>query len=355
MARGTLAWSILKRIWCRDGGRIVLRIPRIRYWWLDPVSGGGERADRDQAWLGPVSRHGVFDFAPSLDHVGPMVRSATDAALLLSVIWGPDPLDPTSLTLMRPDSVNSLLDVADLTGVRVGIDPVWNASGSDALTLGMIDSAASALGGLGAELRQVQIPDASRLVEAWEPQAGVEAAVAHAATFSDRGSEYGSALHRLLTLGHETSGMAYQRIALERMDFWGRLDRLMQDVDLLLTPVQPYAAPTLAQLGALARDPEANSRLIQYTSSFNFSGHPAASLPGGTTEDGLPLGFQLVARHGEEALLCRAALAYQHATDWHLRRPDLVLTIAPPAARRDREDDFGNHCLLEGIDARSDR
>lgn len=267
---------------------------------------------------GRVSRHGAFELAASLDHVGPMARSAADVALLLSVIWGPDPLDPTCWPEPPP-----VLDAAagGLAGLRVGVDVDSNAVASDPAIAAMLEAAARTLGELGAELQPVRFPDVRPVVDAWERLAGTEAAVAHADTFPSQAADYGPALSRLLELGHELSGIDCQWIALERMAVRGRLDALFRDVDLLLLPVQPYAAPTLARLGALAEDPEANSRLIHYTSPLNFSGHPAISLPGGFTPQGAPLGFQLAAGRGREPLLCRAGVAFQAATDWHARRP----------------------------------
>ncbi|MBL8453605.1 MAG: Asp-tRNA(Asn)/Glu-tRNA(Gln) amidotransferase GatCAB subunit A, partial [Zoogloea sp.] len=73
--------------------------------------------------------------------------------------------------------------------------------------------------------------------------------------------------------------------------------------------------------GALAADPEANQRLIQFTAPFNISGHPALSLPGGHTPGGLPIGFQLVARKGGEQTLLGAGVALQRVTDWHRAHP----------------------------------
>ncbi|PKO50180.1 MAG: Asp-tRNA(Asn)/Glu-tRNA(Gln) amidotransferase GatCAB subunit A, partial [Betaproteobacteria bacterium HGW-Betaproteobacteria-21] len=107
----------------------------------------------------------------------------------------------------------------------------------------------------------------------------------------------------------------------DALDFSGRMSALLGSIDLLLVPVQPFAAPTHEQLGQLAQDPVLNQRLIQFSSPFNVSGHPALTLPGGMTAGGMPIGFQLIARKGGEALLCRAGEAFQQATDWHRRNP----------------------------------
>ncbi|MPN31924.1 putative amidase AmiD [bioreactor metagenome] len=107
------------------------------------------------------------------------------------------------------------------------------------------------------------------------------------------------------------------------MAFTGRMTALLDTLDMLLVPVQPFAAPTHEQLGALAQDPELNQRLIQFTAPFDVSGHPALTLPGGLTAGGMPIGFQLVSRKGAEGLLLQAGQVFQGATQWHRRHPQL--------------------------------
>lgn len=266
---------------------------------------------------GRVSRHGTFEFAASLDHVGPMARSAADAALLLSVIAGHDPLDATSLpgrlTLPSPGE--------HLHGLCIGIDPAWNTLGVDPVIVQAMARVTQVAQDLGGRFQEVRFPDAQAVINEWEAHAGAEVAVAHADTYPRLAQAYGPALSRLIDIGRNTSGMDYQRVLLHRAAFKGELTQLLETVDLLLLPVQPYAAPTYAQLGSLSQDPEANSRLIRYTAPINASGHPSVTLPCGFTEAGLPIAFQFVAQHGNEALLCQAAMAYQSATTWHRQRP----------------------------------
>lgn len=269
---------------------------------------------------GRVSRHGSFVFADSLDHVGPIARSARDAALLLSVISGQDPADPTSIAAFALPAAS---DPAILRGLRVGTDPEWNREDCDPEIGAAIDAALATLVALGATLCDVRVPDVRPAVEQWELIAGVEAAVAHHRTFPSRAADYGPALARLLEIGHATSGIAYQRALLDRMALRGRLNALLSDIDILVAPVQPYAAPTLERLGALADSPDANYRLIRFTAPFNLSGHPAIALPCGETACGHPIGLQMVAAHQDEMTLLSAAMAFQDKSAWHRRRPML--------------------------------
>ncbi|MBB5448069.1 MULTISPECIES: amidase [unclassified Paraburkholderia] len=269
---------------------------------------------------GRVSRHGVFALGASLDHPGPMARSAADASLLLGAIAGHDPLDPTSLPEARfvlPD------DAHDLGGLRIGIDAEWNSNGTDDVIVHALARVVEVVKSLGAQVEEVRVPDVRTVVDEWQVNCGVEVAVAHADTYPRLAAHYGPALTRLIKIGRETSGMAYQQVLLNRAALRGKINRLMSGIDLLIVPMQPFAAPTHEQLGALAQDPELNARLIQFTAPFNSTGHPAIALPCGLTQGGLPIGFQFVAAHGAEALLCRAGMAYQKASDWHRLHPAL--------------------------------
>ena len=270
---------------------------------------------------GRVSRHGAFELAASLDHIGPMARSAQDASLLLAAMAGHDPADPTSLPGAAFDSPAV---GGDLQGVRVGVDAAWNSVGTDPVICQAIDLALQELGGLGGSVRDIRFPSgALDVAKDWETAAGIETAHAHRDTYPRLAQDYGPALSRLIDGGRAASALDYQRLLLRRAEFRGRLDRLLTEVDCVVLPVQPYAAPTYEQLGSLAEDPEANSRLIQYTAPINASGHPAISLPCGFTAEGLPIGLQIIAAHGNEALLCRAGMAYQQASTWHARHPAL--------------------------------
>ncbi len=268
---------------------------------------------------GRVSRFGVFELAATLDHIGPMTRSAADAGIILGAIAGSDPKDPTA----RPDPVpDYLTDVGkDLQGLRIGIDAAWNTTGVDSATQGMLTAAADALRGLGASLETVTFPDVRQTIDDWFPNCAIETAVAHEATYPQRKSEYGPALAQVIEAGRRLSGMDYQKILLRRLDFRGRVATLFQAIDLLLIPVQPFPPPTLQTIRTLGQQPDLMSGLLRFTCPFDMSGNPTITLPGGFTEAGLPMAFQLVAAGLGEAKLVRAGAAFQGVTTWHKRRP----------------------------------
>lgn len=268
---------------------------------------------------GRVSRHGVFELAASLDHVGTMARSATDAGALLGVIAGGDPKDPTALLDPVPDYRAAIKE--GMRGLRIGVDPAWNSDDVDAGTQAVLADAIRAFLELGAEAVEVRFPDVAQVVADWVPNCAVEAAVAHKATYPAHKEQYGSILASVVEAGHALSGIEYQEILLRRMAFRGRVDALFSTIDLLLTPVQPFAPLTLARIQTLGEQPVLIAMLQRYTCPFNMTGHPTITLPGGFTQDGMPIGFQLVAgRLGEEELV-RAGAAFQSISAWHHRRP----------------------------------
>lgn len=269
---------------------------------------------------GRVSRYGVFELAATLDHIGPMARSAADCAALLGAIAGADPKDPTASLEPVPDYAAHL--DGGLRGLRIGVDRAFN-DGTDAVLAKATQDALDVVAGLGGEIREVAIPDVRQIVEDWFPLCGVETAVAHEGTYPSRKDEYGPGLAGLIELGRTQSGMDYQKIVLRRHDFAGRLRALFEDIDLLVVPSQGFASPTVATMATLGETPDLISDLLRPTSPFDMSGSPTITLPCGFTGRGTPVGFQFVSRHMEEGLLLRAGHAFQQATDWHHRHPPL--------------------------------
>jgi amidase len=270
---------------------------------------------------GRVSRHGVFELAATLDHIGPMARSAADCGAMLGAIAGSDRNDPTAVQDAVPNYLAGM--TRGLRGLRIGVDHAWNTAGIDAVTIDMVTAALATVRDLGAEIRDVTFPAVDQIITDWFPACGVETAVAHEATCPARKSEYGPALCGLIELGRGLSGLEYQKIILRRAAFRGRVAAIFQDIDLLLVPAQGVAPLTTAQVTRLGEDAGMLQALLRFTCPFDMTGSPTITLPCGFTDAGAPVGFQFVGRHLEEELLVRAGYAYQSATDWHRRHPTL--------------------------------
>jgi amidase len=270
---------------------------------------------------GRVSRYGVMEMAASLDHVGPITRSAKDTLFLLSAIAGYDPLDPSSLS-------SACLEVSSIEenfkGITVGVDIDWVNEGVDPIIQRALDEIIRIVFAGGGKVKKIKMPNTYHVSNNWEEHCGVQTAVAHEETYPKFAEQYGPALSRLIDGGRQLSGMNYQHILLNAQIFNGEMNALLQEVDIILAPIQPYAAPTHEQLANLAQDPDANRRLIQFTAPFNISGHPAISFPIGLTQTNMPIGGQFIGRKGDEAMLCRAGMAVQNVSEWHKLRPAIV-------------------------------
>ncbi len=270
---------------------------------------------------GRVSRYGVFELAATLDHIGPMTRSAADAGAMLSIIAGEDSNDPTA----SPEPVpNYLAGIRrGIRGLRIGVDAKWNTHRVDEAVKQTLADALKVIADLGGDIREISFPDPEKIIADWFPLCGVETAVAHEATYPSRKDEYGPGLSGIIELGRSQSGMDYQKIVLRRNDFRGRMQSLFQEIDLLVIPATAVASPTVEQMAKLGEDPELISALLRYTCPFDMTGSPTITLPAGFTAQNTPIAFQFVARHFEEDLLVRAGWAYQQATDWHRKHPSL--------------------------------
>jgi amidase len=268
---------------------------------------------------GRVSRHGVFPLADSLDHIGPMTRSAADCAAMLAVIAGADPHDPTALIDPVPDYLANL--GGGVRGLRIGIDRSLIETAVESEVSAVLLRALDVLAAEGALVLDIRLPDLAPMAGMWTRACAAETAMAHKATYPARADEYGPALKALIDLGRGLSALDYTEMQSERDRFKGRLRQVFAGIDLIALPAMPAAPMTIARRAELRRDPATASSVLLFTAPFDLSGSPTITLPAGFAASGVPIGFQLIGRHLDEAMLLRAGHAFQRSTDWHLRRP----------------------------------
>ena len=268
---------------------------------------------------GRVSRFGCFELAASLDHIGPMCRSAVDAAIVLQAIAGSDPRDPTALLAEVPDYLAG--DDGTLRGMRIGFDEHYALDDLEADVRRAVEATLATVRSLGAEIVSLRFPDVTTMTDDWGLHCAVETAVAHAQTFPSQRDRYGPGLAGLIDAGRALSGVEYQRILLRRRDFAGRVLAALAPVDAMLIPAQPIAAPTVARMTTLGQVPTELAALIRYTAPFDMSGNPTLTLPVAFTAAGLPIAAQFVGKPLGEATVVRAGRAFQRVTEFHRRHP----------------------------------
>jgi aspartyl-tRNA(Asn)/glutamyl-tRNA(Gln) amidotransferase subunit A len=272
---------------------------------------------------GRVSRAGVLPLAWSLDHVGPMARTAADCALMLGAMAGYDPRDPTTSVLPVPDYMAALTGA--VKGVRIGLlGPFFMESAGDEQRRA-IEQAVKTLEGLGAAVREASLDRAGLAAGASTAVIAVEAYAYHEPWIKTRAPEYGPDVRERLRLGAFITGAEYVNGQRARALLRDSVDAALAGLDVLVAPTTPVAATAVGASEVEIRGERQPVRgsLIRFTRPFNASGHPAASIPCGFTGDGLPIGLQIVGRPFDEATVLRVADAFQRATDWHARRPPL--------------------------------
>jgi aspartyl-tRNA(Asn)/glutamyl-tRNA(Gln) amidotransferase subunit A len=273
---------------------------------------------------GRVSRAGVLPLAWSMDHVGPMTRSAADCALMLGAMAGYDPADPSTSVLPVPDYTAAL--TGSVKGLRVGLLRPYFLEAAAPEVRAAVEAAAATLAQAGAVVDEVGLDTMPHVAAAALAVVGVEALAYHADLLRTRASDYDPDVLRRLRAGAYISGVHFVRAQQVRALVRADVDAALSRRDVLLAPGTPVAAPGVDERQVTLGDGPSDVRaaLLRYTRPFNLSGHPVCSVPCGFTAGGLPIGMQLVGRPFDEATVLRAADAYQRLTDFHTRRPVLT-------------------------------
>jgi aspartyl-tRNA(Asn)/glutamyl-tRNA(Gln) amidotransferase subunit A len=273
---------------------------------------------------GRVSRAGVLPLSWSMDHVGPMTRTAADCALVLRAMAGYDAADPTTSVLPVPDYTAALS--GDVRGLRVGLLRSFFLESAAAEVRTAVEAAAKTLEKAGAVVADVAVPSVRFASAGSLAVVGTEAMAYHAAWLRTRRADYDPEVSTRLMLGAFITGVHYVRGQQARALIRREVDDALARHDVLLAPATPIVAPAIEERQTSLGDgpSDVRSALIRLTRPFNFSGHPACSVPCGFTAGGLPIGMQIVGRPFDEATVLRAADAYQRVTDWHTRHPVLA-------------------------------
>jgi aspartyl-tRNA(Asn)/glutamyl-tRNA(Gln) amidotransferase subunit A len=267
---------------------------------------------------GLVSRRGVLPLAFSLDHVGPLTRTVQDNALMLDLIAGHDALDPASAAARTGGYTIEL--ARGVKGLRVGVLRHFytrDVVADPEMTAG-IEAAVNVLAGLGAQVREVETAPLSEYAACNRTIMTSEAFAIHERWMQERPQDYGSLTRERIMTGAFVRAADYVNATRVRAKLSQRFHALFADVDVIVT--------------ASAMDPACridDPKAIEYTygrqarAPFNVTGSPALSVPAGFSRSGLPLGIQIVGAPFTEALVYRVAHAYEQATKWMDRHPQL--------------------------------
>ncbi|MGE0059746.1 MAG: amidase, partial [Dehalococcoidia bacterium] len=268
---------------------------------------------------------GVVPLSWSLDHAGPMARTAADCALLLQAIAGFDAADPLSADVPAPDYAPYLSRGAD--GLRIGLPSrfFFDEAVVDTEVLAAVRSARDVLTKLGATVSEVDIDE---LVPADDlPVFFSEVIAYHRARLAEAPEKFGPSLRRRMEVPLKVTGAEYADARYRQYEAKRRLREVFEQVDVILTPTSVAPAglippdadePSFRELNGYP-----SAMLGRNTRTFNITGVPSISVPCGFTASGLPIGLQLTGSPWAEGTVLRTAHAYQQATDWHRRFPDI--------------------------------
>ena len=291
---------------------------------------------------GLVSRFGLVAFGSSLDQIGPFSRTVEDSAILLNAIAGHDPNDSTSLKVDIPDYTQYLQPELK-KGVKIGIIKETFGEGVDPVVADTVKKAIAQLESMGAEVKEISCPRFRYGIAAYYIIAPSEAS-ANLARFdavrygirqesdnlidmytNTRAAGFGKEVKRRIMLGTYALSSGYydayylkaQKVrTLIKQDF----DRAFEDVDILVAPTAPTTA---FKAGDKTADPLSMYLLDLMTIPVNLAGLPGISIPCGFDSQGLPIGLQLISNVLREHILFHVAHAYEQATEWHKKEPEL--------------------------------
>lgn len=290
--------------------------------------------------LGRVSRYGMQPVSWTLDHAGPLARSATDLAVLFAAVSGPDGRDPGSI--MRADTVTVGAD-GRLDGFVCGVIEDFMGDEVDAEILAAVEQAIDVLVDAGADIRRISIPDLrGAALAAHEQIMWPEAAHCHRDWYPRLAAEYTRHSQRHFAAAREVPAIAYLQGQEERRRIQARVAEMQREIDFLVLPTTPEVATPLERLDD---DPDKlDADLVgvgAWNAPFDLTGQPAITLPCGFSGDGLPIGLQIVGRPFEDERVLHVGHVYQERTDWHSRHPHLQALLTESESEPDHKVGMG--------------
>lgn len=268
---------------------------------------------------GRVSRHGVFTLADTLDSVGPMARSAADAAAVFDIIAGHDENDPTSLPAPVPGYLAALDDVWGARDLRIGLDWDYVSSEVDPELVASIKAALDVFEQIGARIVPIKLPDMADVVRSQRIIMETECARYHEAHYKAHREGFGK-LAEVIERGFNYRSVDVAAAYIIKDRFRGELAEIFEQVDVIPAPIMPWVGMKYDELDKLF---ERIPLFGRFGGICNMAGVPTITFPVGANQIGLPLAMQLIGPHLSEVNLFKAAHAFQQATDFHLRRPTL--------------------------------
>ena len=272
---------------------------------------------------GRCSLRGVVPLSWSLDHPGPMGQTVEDVALMLGVMAGYDAADPFCQDKPVPSYLDAL--TGSVKGLRIGLPRSYFFDGLAPEVDAALNAALKTYERLGADIVDIDLKTAGLQRGVWSQIASPEAYAYHEEYLSKQGDRYGADVRGRLEIGRLLLSIDYVRAQRVRTVMKEECRKVFESVDVIVTPSLPVTPPridqTTVQRGSVTEP--TGVALTRCTRHFNVTGLPAISLTCGFTRDGLPIGMQIAGRAFDEAVVLRAAHAYEQDAKWFERRPEM--------------------------------
>lgn len=271
--------------------------------------------------FGRVSRRGAFPLGHTLDTLGPFGLTVKDTALVYQAIAGPDKADPS--TVEKPLESPRFGPEPSLRGVVIGLPHAFYFENLDPAVDSAVQSALGVLTGLGAEVREVSVPDIELANSLHRLVLLAEATSVHRRRLDERRDEFGDDVRSLLDQGRFVLATDYLDAQRLRRRFCDEFCRTLKTVDALVLPAVPIPTARIGELEVVVNGKPENVRLATTRNirALNLTGLPVLSVPCGFHSDGLPIGIQIVGRAFDERRILEIGHAYESATQWHLQIP----------------------------------
>ena len=273
---------------------------------------------------GRVSNHGIIPLAWSMDTAGPMTRTVADCALMFGAVAGHDPRDAATARVPVQDYVDGL--DAGIEGLRIGIIPGYFFHHLQQPVHDAVIAALDKLVAAGAALVDVDIRNIHGNISAQLTIEAAEPSTYHQRWLRERPGDYGDDVRTLLEVGEMLLATHYLQAQRYRNLLRSEFMEAFRRVDVFVCPTLPFTATRIGEMKVViepGQEEEMLSAIMQFTGVPSLTGLPSLNVPCGFDPEGMPIGMQIIGRPFDEATLFRAGAAYQAASDFHLREPDI--------------------------------
>ncbi len=273
--------------------------------------------------FGRVSRYGVFPLGHTLDHVGPFAWTAVESGWIYAAMAGHDPHEDASVD--RPVELPHE-DEFDIKGLRIGVPENFYFEQLDPAVERSCRLALKTFESLGAVLEPIRLPDIDEMNTVARVILLAEATAVHIHNFKARPQDFGADQVALLDQGRFITAVDYLNAQRRRRELCDAFARAFEKVDIMAAPAVAVLPAKIGQKDLEIRGETHDVRLAttRNARALNLTGLPLLTMPCGFSEDGLPVGLQLIGDAFDERRILAAGAAFQLATDFHLRRPPTI-------------------------------